>query len=317
MRRIEALKENVKLFARRIPYLTHPYRALRLLYGLYRTGNFPFVYSSPPGHFYSPIPDWREIEARSRTIFERNTNECPGVDLNEKAQLDLLDSFSRYYGALPFSDTPSEDTRYYYRNGYFSYPDAIILYSVLRHYTPRRVVEIGSGFSSAVMLDVNDLFLQDGALFTFVEPYPERLLELLTQKDSKHNILQRQAQDVPLETFRSLSENDILFVDSSHVVKAGSDVAHILFNILPELEPGVIVHFHDIFWRFEYPKEWLLAGRAWNEAYFLRSFLQFNKTFEIMYFNSFMEANHADMLRRKMPLCLMNPSGSIWLRKVA
>ena len=179
------------------------------------------------------------------------------------------------------------------------------------------------------MLDVNDLFLDGKVHFTFVEPHPKggkRLLRLLTQDDkSKHTILRKQAQDVPLEVFQTLSANDILFIDSSHVGKVGSDVTHTLFRVLPELKPGVIVHFHDIYWPFEYPQEWILeAGIAWNEAYFLRAFLQYNEAFDIMYFNSFLAQRHADTLRRKMPLSLKvsqltlkggGPS-SLWLKKV-
>jgi hypothetical protein len=125
--------------------------------------------------------------------------------------------------------------------------------------------------------------------------------------------------------FHALSANDILLIDSSHVGKVGSDVTHLLFRILPKLRPGVIVHFRDIYWPFEYPQEWILElGIAWNEAYFLRAFLRYNQTFEIMYFNSFLAQHFTDVLRRKMPLSLQvshlklkggGPS-SLWLKKV-
>ena len=109
-------------------------------------------------------------------------------------------------------------------------------------------------------------------------------------------------QDVPLEVFHTLSANDILFVDGSHVARIGSDVVHILFHILPRLRPGVIVHFHDILWPFEYPKRWVVgAGYAWNEAYCLRAFLQYNRAFEIMYYNSFLVENYPAQLLEKMP----------------
>jgi hypothetical protein len=106
-------------------------------------------------------------------------------------------------------------------------------------------------------------------------------------------------------------------VDSSHVVKIGSDVAHIIFEILPRLKPGVIVHFHDVFYSFEYPKEWVKEGRAWNEDYFLRAFLQYNSVFQILYFNSFMGQFYQNELERKMPLCLRNTGGSLWMKKAA
>ena len=120
-----------------------------------------------------------------------------------------------------------------------------------------------------------------------------------------------------------MRENDILFVDSSHVAKTQSDVVHLLFKILPSLNKGVIIHFHDILWPFEYPRLWLDDGRAWNEAYFLRAFLQFNSAFRILYFNSMMENRLSDFLRSTMPLAMKTPSSrltpgntSLWIRKV-
>jgi hypothetical protein len=133
-------------------------------------------------------------------------------------------------------------------------------------------MEVGSGFSSAVMLDTNDLFFSGKIAFTFVEPYPERLLSLMTGEDRSHQeMLVRPVQEVALERFASLRANDILFIDSSHVAKIGSDVVHLLTNVLPMLNRGVIVHFPDIFWPFEYPEEWILEGRAWNENYVLKA----------------------------------------------
>ena len=302
---------------------------IKLVRSLHQTNNFRFVFPLTPGHYSSPLPDSTEVLARSQVLFDRSTVKCPGIDLREEAQLELLESFSRYYDDLPFPTQHGDSIRYYYENWWFGYGDAITLYSVLRHYEPRRVIEVGSGFSSAAMLDVNDLFLEGKVHFTFVEPHPKgerRLLQLLTQEDQgKHAILRKQVQDIPLEVFQALSANDILFIDSSHVGKVGSDVTYILFRILPKLKAGVIVHFHDIYWPFEYPQEWILeAGIAWNEAYFLRAFLQHNQAFEVIYFNSFLAQHHADVLRRKMPLSLKvspltlkggGPS-SLWLRKV-
>jgi hypothetical protein len=319
-----------KQYMRKVPGLRRLYQTLRLLYSLHRTGNFRFVYPYTPGHYYSPLPDYKEVLARSQVLFDRDTAGCVGIDLREEAQLELLDSFSYYYDDLPFPREHRAPMRYYYENAWFTYGDAIILYSVLRYYKPTSIIEIGSGFSSAAMLDVNRMFLEDKIHFTFIEPHPERIFSLFTREDKdNHMMLQSQVQDVPPEVFQTLSANDILFVDSSHVAKVGSDVAHILFDILPELKPGVIVHFHDIYWPFEYPENWILAGRAWNESYFLRTFLQFNDTFEIVYFNSFIQEHHANILQRKMPLCLKQPLRlqesdalfpygpcSLWLKKV-
>ena len=276
----------------------------------------PFLRFAPVGHFYSPLPDLAEVTAKRHTLFRRDLKACPGIDLREREQLSLLDELSAYHGELPFPETQSSSTRYYYQNDLFGYGDAVTLYAMLRHRKPRRVIEIGSGFSSAVMLDVNDLFLDNSVQFTFIEPDPGRLFKLFRAGDGQaHTVIEKPLQDVPMSAFRDLSAGDILFIDSSHVVKIGSDVAYILFHILPALPPGVLVHFHDIMWPFEYPEDWLLEGRAWNEAYVLRAFLQFNHAFEIEYFCSYVWHRHPERLEQKMPLCMKNPGGSLWLRK--
>src|SRR5262245_14328155 len=153
---------------------------------------------------------------------------------------------------------------------------------------------------------------------TFVDPYPQFLRWLLRDDDlGRIEILDRGLQGITLDLFRTLESNDILFIDSTHVAKVGSDVNYIFAEILPTLRPGVYVHFHDIFYPFEYPKEWIYDGHAWNEAYLLRAFLTFNRAYEIVLFNTFLEHFHRDRFLRKMPLCLENEGGSIWLRRIA
>src|ERR687886_446151 len=126
---------------------------------LFKTDSFRFISAIPPGHYYSPIPDYKEVLARQQVLFEGHIGKCSGLELQEDAQLRLLESFSRFYSGLPFPETPIGTTRFYYQNdGYLTHADAITLYSVLRYYKPHKVVEVGSGFSSALMLDVNDLF---------------------------------------------------------------------------------------------------------------------------------------------------------------
>ena len=143
------------------------------------------------------------------------------------------------------------------------------------------------------------------------------MLSLLKPGDAERvTILRERVQDVGLEPFLALDRDDILFIDSSHTVKVGSDVNHLLGDVLPRLRPGVYVHVHDIFYPFEYPESWVVGGRAWNEAYALRAFLAFNDTFEIVLFTSFLETFHKDTLERDMPLSVLNHGGSIWLRRV-
>ncbi len=270
----------------------------------------------PPGHFYSPIPSLDDIKRDHSRLFAVPPRSLPGIELNESRQLELLETFKSYYTDLPFTEHKTTGYRYFYENTYYSYSDAIFLYCMIRHLKPRRIIEVGSGYSSCAILDTNHRFLGGTIRCTFVEPYPDRLLSLLEEGDrSRIEIIQQRLQDVPLDRFKELNSHDMLFIDSTHVSKIGSDVNYILGDLLPSLNPGVYIHFHDVFYPFEYPPDWIYAGRNWTEAYLLRAFLAFNRTFEIVFFNTFLERFHRDTFLRHMPLCLRNEGGSIWLRR--
>lgn len=270
----------------------------------------------PPGHFYSPIPSLEEVKRDEATIFGPVPRTIPGVELHESEQLALLARLVRYYDEMPFRPHKTEKLRYYFENRSYSYADAIFLYCMIRHLKPRRIIEIGSGFSSCVMLDTNERFF-DGAIdVTFIEPYPELLISLITREDrNRARVLSTRLQEVEPAEFRRLQANDILLVDSTHVSKINSDVNRIIFDVLPSLAPGVHVHFHDVFFPFEYPKEWIYEGRAWNEMYLLRAFLQYNAAFRVVLMNTFLEHFHEGFFRDHMPLCLRNRGGSIWIRR--
>jgi predicted O-methyltransferase YrrM len=275
---------------------------------------FNFV---PPGHFYSPLPSLDEVTRDAGRLFGPPPTTLPGIELNEATQLALLEEIKGYYSALPFSPDRSAEHRYFYENPAYSYADAIFLYGMIRHAAPKRIVEVGSGHSSCAMLDTAELFLEGDVDFTFIEPYPGHLLSLLRPDDlGRVTILAQRVQDIALEPFLALQRNDILFVDSSHVMKVGSDVHYLLTEILPRLRPGVYVHIHDVMYPFEYPEGWIRDGRAWNESYALRAFLTFNDAFEIVLFNTYLAHFHRDIFERDMPLCLKNVGGSIWLRRV-
>jgi predicted O-methyltransferase YrrM len=308
-------------FARELKCLRTIWRERSTLRLIVESGNYRFLQFALPGHFYSPIPDIKSAAKSQR--FDPSLKEVPGIDLCVEEQLELVRQCAAFYKDLPFPEKKHEGFRYYLDNGYFSYGDGVVLYSMMRRFKPKRIIEVGSGFSSAAMLDVNDRFPNGEVEFTFIEPSPDRLLSLLVNEDKERcHLLKEPIQEVPDVLFSSLQENDFLFVDSSHVAKAHSDVVHIFFRILPSLNKGVIIHFHDIAWPFEYPHFWLDLGRAWNEAYILRAFLQYNATFRIIYFNSMMEILHGQFLRRELPLAMKTPSSpltpgnmSFWIRK--
>lgn len=269
----------------------------------------------PPGHFYSPIPAIAPLRLNEEEVFGQPPA-IRGVELNEPAQLELLNQFAAFYAEQPFTPEVVRGRRYFFENPNYSYNDAIVLYCMMRHVRPRRIVEIGSGYSSCAMLDVNELFFDNSIACTFIDPYPQLLRDLIRESDQQGvRILGQNVQDVDVEVFRELTASDILFIDSSHVSKTGSDVNYIVFKILPLLQEGVYVHVHDIFYPFEYPPDWVYEGRAWNEAYLLRAFMQYNGAFEIQFFNSFLIDKHREIFEALMPLCLNRIGANLWLKK--
>ena len=267
-----------------------------------------------PGGYYSPIPSIEEI--KGYTFDVPLPEVLPGIDLNSAEQLNLLESFESFYKELPFCDEKADGLRYYYQNGFYSYSDAIFLYCMIRYLKPKKIIEVGSGFSSSVTLDTNELFMENTINCIFIEPYPERLESLLKENDRKKVVIhKKRLQDISLEVFTELGENDILFIDSTHVAKFDSDVNFVFHEILPVLNQGVHIHFHDIFYPFEYPQNWLLEGRAWNEQYILRAFLEYNKEFKIVMFNTYLESMYEEKIKHRFPLLYKNTGGSIWLKK--
>jgi Methyltransferase domain len=277
----------------------------------------PALRFAPPGHFYSPIPDLDDLRQRAGQIFARRVTEIPGLDLREREQLALLKRFRGFYRDQPFDAHKTAERRYYFENPQYSYSDALFYHFILRYLRPRAVIEVGSGFSSCVALDTNETHLDGQLRLTCIEPYPDRLRALMKPPDEERvEVVPKPVQDVPLTTFDALRENDILFIDSTHVVKVGGDVNYLFFEVLPRLAKGVHVHVHDVFYPFEYPLPWLEEGRVWSEAYLLRAFLQYNSAFEVVAFNTFLEERHPRLFERDFPLCLRNPGGSIWLRRL-
>lgn len=311
-------RRGITELVKRVPVLGKPYRQRSLLRAVVDQ------LWEPPGHFYSPIPSIEEIRRDAEKVFSTSCRQLGGIDLNENGQLAILGELQKYYAEQPFTEHKQAGLRYYFENPAFSYCDAVILYCILRYTRPARVIEVGSGYSSCALLDTNEFFFGNSIACTFIEPYPQLLTSLLKDgDDSRITVVAKNLQDVELSVFSELSAGDVLFVDSSHVSKTNSDVNYVFFEILPRLSRGVYVHFHDIFYPFEYPREWVYQGRAWNEAYTLRAFLQYNETFTIQVFNSFLEQFYRDRIAGEMPLCaryakqsmIQTSAQSIWLKK--
>jgi len=266
----------------------------------------------PLGHFYSPVPDREEV----RQHLDKQENASPPVGINFR-DTEMRAHWQRLLPTMkgiPFTDEPSSDFRYNYINDQFSFGDADILYAMLATHRPKRLIEIGSGYSSAVALDARMIEKLDVQL-TFIEPYPDRLETLLRPEDkATATIIEKKVQDVDLDVFMSLEAGDFLFIDSSHVVKTGSDVCYEILEILPNLAPGVIVAIHDMFYPFEYPKGWCLdENRGWNELYLVRAMLMHSQRYEIKFFNHYFALHHSDLASDQSVNFHRNSGGTLWL----
>lgn len=273
----------------------------------------PYGLHVPPGHYYSPIPDVADIKSRENKIFV--TDKIEGIDFNDRRHLELLASFKNYYSLISFNDHKTPTARYFSKNDMYGKSSAALLFCMIHDLKPRRIIEVGSGFSSALMLDVNNTLFDNKIKLTFIEPYPQRLKSLLRTEDyGAVTILENRLEETDLSIFGALEENDILFIDSTHVSKVGSDVNTLLFKVIPSLKKGVYIHIHDIMYPFEYPKEWIYKGVSWNELYLIRSFLMYNTTFTIQYFSTYaLEKFPAQV--DSFPLFKEDVGGCLWIKK--
>ena len=238
-------------------------------------------YHIRPIHYYEPIPDFRSITSEQ---LERR-REFRSIDFGWDAQLQLLRDLSAFRIEFEAAD---------FKNDYFNGLDAAVFYSLIRHLRPRRVIEIGSGYSTRFAhkaLTRN----ADGGRLTCIEPHPEERLNGLRLSVE---VIQKRVEEIDVDFFSCLEANDILFIDSSHTVKFGSDVCYEFLEVLPTLRPGVWVHVHDIFFPHDYPAEWLLKRRlALNEQYLLEAFLSFNREFQVALANHWLTLDHSSAAR--------------------
>ena len=197
----------------------------------------------------------------------------------------------------------------------FPYGDAAVLRATIAESAPKRIIEIGSGYSTACMLDSVEEFGLDPQI-TCIEPDATRLKKLLRADDfTRLKLLEMPVQQAPLSIYPELKAGDILFINSTHVVKTASDVHHEFFHILPLLNDGVIVHFHDCPFPFEYPPNWVLKDNmSWNEVYFLRAFLMYNDRFKIRFWTTMFNKTCADLVKETLPRMSEPPLGSgLWI----
>ena len=272
------------------------------------------------GHFYSPVVDTADVEARAEQIWPAAPSVL-GIDFNDESHQQVLAQwFPAHMPQYDYPEVLAESPAladFFTRNSQLSWLDARTLFVFLKTLRPARMIEIGSGFSSLLTADVNRRFLDRTLDFTCIEPYPRPFLE--RGVDGIARLVKERVERVPLELFQSLERGDMLFIDSSHVAKTGSDVNHLYFDVLPRLKAGVLVHVHDIFLPHEYPKKWVMAeNRSWNEQYLLRALLMHSTAFRVLFGSSYAHHRFPDLVVRALahPKKLGFGGGSFWMERI-
>jgi predicted O-methyltransferase YrrM len=262
-------------------------------------------------HYYEPIPDTRTLTPE---IWERES-QLLGVEMNIGYQLhllrDIFPKFKNEYNTLP-TKKPEKEYCFYFDNPNFSRTDALVLYCMIRHLHPKTVLEVGGGFSTR--LSAHAALRNGDTSVVSIEPYPDEVLKSGFPGLTK--LITKKAEDISLDLFLELSSGDILFIDSSHSLKIGGDVAFLYLEVLPRLKEGVVVHIHDIFFPREMPKEWVLSlHKFWTEQYLVQAFLTFNSAFEVMFCNSYMGLKYSSDMKDTFPNSPWHGGGSLWIRK--
>lgn len=256
--------------------------------------------SVTPSHFYFPIPTLKSFRGKDW----RACRPCAAVDLHLEEQVDRLHrELAPFSRERSFAESNGNGRReFHFNNGYFERVDAEVAYAFVRRRKPKRIIEVGSGNSTLVLaaaLRANAAEGSPGEL-TSIEPHPAQFLE--DGVAGLTRLLKMQVQEVPLDVFRELQAGDILFIDSSHVVAIDNDVLYEYLRILPELAPGVLVHFHDIFTPLDYPEKFVKTNLCfWGEQYLLEAFLAFNSAYRVVWSASAMQQFHPEVLREMFP----------------
>lgn len=261
-------------------------------------------------HYYEPLFD---------ASFLRRDNlprDLPGIDFAVERQVDLLEKFGDKNGILrQIPATRIEPDAFFMQNPNFGSGDAEIWYHVIRHFKPNRIVEIGSGYSTQIAsLAIRTLAAEDtryNCEHVCIEPYEMPWLEKLDVL-----VIRKKLEDADLKVIDLLDRNDILFIDSSHMIRPQGEVLHEFLHILPKLRPGVIVHVHDIFSPRDYPMDWLESPRFWNEQYLLEAFLTHNSEWEVLLaVNMLKHANYKQLKDACPHLDEAREPGSFYMRR--
>ncbi len=262
-------------------------------------------------HYYEPLFDHRALE---KPLSDDRV--LPGLDLDERGQLALLDRLDRAdeLRALQLDQPSADPLRFRFHNGHFESGDAEFLYQFLRATRPARVIEIGCGNSTRIAklaLDANRAETGQHVSHVCIEPYEMPWLE-----DIGVQVIRQKVEDCDLDWANELQAGDLLFIDSSHVIRPQGDVLHEYLRILPLLRSGVNVHVHDIFTPRDYPAEWVVDQvRFWNEQYLMEALLSNSTRYEIVAGLNYLQHHHHEALKRVCPyLDSAREPGSFYFR---
>ena len=242
-----------------------------------------------PVHYYSPIPDLCDLLARSE-IWDQ-PSDLPGVDMRPSDQLDLMEGvFAAYQHECDFPRQPAGDLQFYTQNGYFGYVSAAAMHSMVRHHRPRKIIEVGAGHSTRVIARAARMNADAGfpVEVIIVDPFVD--WGSLQGLQGISEFIPHRVEEVAPDRLTLLQAGDLLSIDTSHTVRMGGDVVYLYLEILPRLAPGVLVHLHDIFLPFGYPKEWLQRRHFWNEQYLLHAFLIYNDAYQVLWAQKYAES---------------------------
>ena len=261
-------------------------------------------------HYYEPF--------FSKKGYIRKKLELPGVNLNIDEQLNLLKEFNFNDELLKIPMEKNNPLEYYYNNESFGSGDAEILYNLIRLKKPGKIIEIGSGNSTLMAMKAISKNIEENPDYfceqICIEPFEMKWLESLPIK-----IIRQKVETLDKNIFTNLGKNDILFIDSSHVIRPQGDVLFEYMEILPILQSGVLIHIHDIFIPYDYPYEWLFKKvKLFNEQYLLEAFLAHNNSYEVIAALNYLKNEYPRELYEVCPV-LKNQSernpGSFWIQK--
>jgi len=301
------MKKYFKYFLRFLVFLGFPFtflsalwlKCLRLVgisplddFFFMKIGVLPVI-----DHYYQPLINPKKHLIKSL----RDDRDLPGIDFNTEAQLDLLSKFNYNDELIKFPLEKTKKVEFFYNNEWYETGDAEYLYNVVRHFKPGKIIEIGSGHSTLMVLNALEKNKEENSNYhcnhICIEPYERPWLEKRGVE-----VVRKKVETIDKAFFETLEANDILFIDSSHMIRPQGDVLFEYLEILPILKPGVIIHIHDIFMPKDYLNEWVYEHFLWNEQYLLEAFLTFNDKFKIIGALNYLSFHYQKELAEKCPL---------------